>query len=49
MFFILDLGRNFWDFFPQTFLTFRVLIKPVEKVVFELLYLVTYFVKDFYI
>ena len=25
-----DLGRNFWDIFPQIFLTFRVRIKPAK-------------------
>ena len=25
-----DLGRNFWDIFPQIFLTFRVCIKPAK-------------------
>ena len=30
MIFIPDLGRNFWDIFPQIFLTFRVWIKPAK-------------------
>ena len=25
-----DLGRNFWDIFPQIFLTFRVWLRPVK-------------------
>ena len=25
-----DLGRNFWDIFPQIFLTFTVWIKPAK-------------------
>ena len=25
-----DLGRSFWDIFPQIFLTFRVRIKPAK-------------------
>ena len=25
-----DLGRNFWDIFPQIFLTFGVSIKPAK-------------------
>ena len=27
-----DLGRNFWDIFPQIFLTFRVWIKLQKEV-----------------
>ena len=43
----LDLGGNFWDIFRQTFLTWRVWIKPAEWVVFELLFLVIILLKMF--